>query len=109
MSLVATANDEIVAAALCIEAEDRRYRIQIIREESADSELIAELTDRCLRKMQSNGIAMARIESEDEGLADELWAATSWLGRIEETPPPQLSTGVASQAVSAGDAEAAPA
>lgn len=91
LSLVAQSDGELVAAALCIETEPGQFVIEIVhRDDSADA-LITELTDRCLRKVQSENITSARINSPDAEATQALWTATNWLDRIEETPPPEAT------------------
>lgn len=100
LSLVANAEGNCVAAALCLELEDARFVIEIVHDEGADEALITELADRCLRKVQSEGIASAKLQSPLEDSTQTLWRQTNWLDRIEETPPPEV-VGSASPANSA--------
>lgn len=88
LSLVAKADGELVAAALCLEQEHTRFVVEVIHGEGVDEALITELADRCLRKVQSQGIASAKLHSPLEASIQRLWRQTNWLDRIEETPPP---------------------
>ena len=88
LSLVAKAEGEVVAAALCLEQEHARFVIEIVHTEGLDEALITELADRCLRKVQSQGIASAKLQSPLEASTKRLWRQTNWLDRIQETPPP---------------------
>ena len=54
-----------------------------------DQSLITELTDRCLRKVQAEGIASARIHSLTQEPTDTIWAQTNWLSTIDEAAPPE--------------------
>ena len=47
-----------------------------------------ELADRCLRKVQAEGIASARINSHAPTATQTIWQSANWLDRIEETSPP---------------------
>lgn len=88
LSLTVRSVDELVAAALCVEQEHNQYIIEITHRDGFDQALITELTDRCLRKIQSQGIASARINSPSQEATQSIWKQTNWLDRIEETPPP---------------------
>jgi hypothetical protein len=89
MSLVVKADDDtFVAAGLCVERSPAQYVIEISHGENVDDALITELTDRCLRKMQSEGIASARINSPAKEATQTIWDQANWLDRIQETPPP---------------------
>ena len=88
MSLVVKADDDsLLAAALCVEQSPAQFVIEIAHGPGVDDALIAELTDRCLRKMQSEGIASARISSPAEAATQTIWDQANWLDRIQETPP----------------------
>lgn len=88
LSLTVKSSGELAAVALCIEQKHSQYVIEIAQRESLDQALITELTDRCLRKMQSQGIASARINSPSQEATQSIWQQANWLDRIEETPPP---------------------
>ena len=88
LSLVVKAEEDLVAAALCVEVESNRFAIEIAHAGSVEDALITELADRCLRKVQAQGIASARINSPTETATQTIWQCTNWLDRIEETPPP---------------------
>lgn len=92
MSLTVTSSDDLAAVALCIEQRHNQYIIEIVQQDGLDHALIAELTDRCLRKMQSQGIASARINSPSQTATQTIWEQANWLDRIQETPPPEVST-----------------
>lgn len=88
LSLAVKADDDnIVAVALCIEQAPAQFVIEIAYVDNIDDALIAELTDRCLRKMQSEGIASARINSPGKAATQTIWDQANWLDRIQETPP----------------------
>ena len=88
LSLGVKAEDDLVVAALCVEIEPDQFVIEIAHTGNAEDALITELADRCLRKVQSQGIASARIKSPTETATKTIWQCTNWLDRIEETPPP---------------------
>lgn len=89
MSLAVEKDGEIVAVALCLEQQQGQSTIQIVSaKDSADEGLIQELTDRCLRKVQSGDIAAARLQSPCEASAENIWTNANWLDKIKETAPP---------------------
>ncbi|MEM9347380.1 MAG: hypothetical protein AAGB26_12260 [Planctomycetota bacterium] len=88
LSLTVKLAGELAAVALCLENEPGRYVVEIVHTEGFGEGLITELADRCLRKVQSEGIASARVKSPIEASTKSLWKQTNWLDRIEETPPP---------------------
>ncbi|MEO0475968.1 MAG: hypothetical protein AAF085_08390 [Planctomycetota bacterium] len=88
LSLAVKAEDDLVAAALCVEIEPDHFVIEIAHKDAAEDTLITELADRCLRKVQAQGIASARIKSPTDTATQTIWQYTNWLDRIEETPPP---------------------
>ena len=92
LSLVAKADGQLVAAALCLETQPAQFVIEIVHNETTDDALITELANRCLRKVQSYNITSARINSPNAAATKNLWTATNWLDRIEETPPPASET-----------------
>ena len=87
LSLTVKSAGELIAVAMCVEKEPARFVIEIAHQEGFDEALIAELADRCLRKVQSAGIASARFSSPVEASTKSLWKQTNWLDRIAETPP----------------------
>lgn len=88
LSLAVKADDDnIVAVALCIEQAPAQFVIEIAHVDNIDDTLITELTDRCLRKMQSQAIASARINSPAQAATQAIWDQANWLDRIQETPP----------------------
>lgn len=88
LSLVAKKEGELVAAAMCVEQQPCQFTIEIVHHEGAEPPLITELTDRCLRKVQSENITSARINSPAETATQTIWQSANWLDRIQETPPP---------------------
>jgi len=88
LSLMAKADGQLVAAALCLETQPAQFVIELVHDEGMDDALITELADRCLRKVQSENITSARLNSPNATATQALWTATNWLDRIEETPPP---------------------
>lgn len=99
LSLTARAGDELIAAGLCIEQEPGRFVIEIIsKADDCDEALVTELTDRCLRKVQSEHIGSTRLNSPTQEPTDVIWSNANWLDRIEETPPPNTADGPSSQA-----------
>jgi len=89
LSLVAWKDGELAAAALCIEHQPNRFVIEIVHREGDEQALITELADRCLRKVQSEGIASARLNSPAPTATQTIWQRTNWLDRIQETPAPE--------------------
>ncbi|MFN3167485.1 MAG: hypothetical protein ACE37H_10525 [Phycisphaeraceae bacterium] len=93
LSLVAEVGDQTVAAALCVEIEPGKHVIEIVAGGGEPEQaLLTELADRCLRKVQAEAIASARLHSPDSGPTDAIWSRTNWLDRVEETPPPVVET-----------------
>jgi hypothetical protein len=88
LSLGAKKDGELAAAALCIEHQPHQFVIEIVHREGVEQSLVTELADRCLRKVQSEGIASARISSPAESATQTIWQQTNWLNDIQETPPP---------------------
>ena len=80
--------DTLIAAALCVEQSPAQFVIEIVHADNAEDALVTELADRCLRKMQSEGIASARINSHAQTATQTIWQSANWLDRIEETSPP---------------------
>ena len=88
LSLTVKSAGELVAAALCLEDPATQFVIEIVTPEGDDQALALELADRCLRKMQAEGIASARLHSASQSSTKTLCKQANWLDRIEETPPP---------------------
>ena len=89
LSLAVKADDDnLVAAALCVEQTPAHFVIEIAHIDNVEEAMIAELTDRCLRKMQAEGIASARINSPAKAATQTIWDQANWLDRIKETAPP---------------------
>lgn len=109
LSLSAFAGDDLVAAAMCVEEELGQFGIRLVHSEDFDQALTHELIDRCLRKMQTEGIASARVTSPTECLAQHVWTQANWLDRIEETPPPQSTDQTPSEVAVAEDQVVLPA
>ena len=86
--MVKADDDEFVAAAMCLEQAQDQFVVEIVHGDKADDALITELADRCLRKMQSENIASARIQSPAETATQTIWQQANWLDRIDVTPPP---------------------
>lgn len=103
LSLTVKSAGELAAVALCLENEPGHYVIEIVHTDGFSECLIAELADRCLRKVQSEGIASARVKSPVEASTKSLWKQTNWLERIEETPPPDRSPEVSLAGEAASD------
>lgn len=95
LSLMAQADGELVATALCLETQPAQFVLEITHTDGADGVLITELVNRCLRKLQSENITSARVNSPSEAAIKNLWTATNWLDHIEETPPPDLDAALA--------------
>lgn len=104
LSLVTLDEDkQIIAASLCTVDPDGRFVIKVLSDaEQADEALVQEMANRCLRKVQSQTIGIARINSPSDQPAEALLAKAGWLDRIQETAPPdvkaQTPTGQSSQA-----------
>lgn len=89
LSLTVERGDQIIAAALCIQHDAGQVVVEIVVGDSdIDESLIGELADRCLRKVQSEDIAAARIHSPTKQPTEALWSSASWLNQVEETAPP---------------------
>ena len=103
LSLTAWSKGELAAAALCVERTPAQFAIEIISSEQTDDALVAELVDRCLRKMQARGIMSARLSGSSPASTKAVWQHAGWLEHIEETPPPEVAAlkSQASQAVQA--------
>ena len=106
LSLTVKSAGELVAAALCLEDPAAHFVIEIVSPEGFDQALVTELADRCLRKMQSEAIASARINSTSETSTKTIWKQANWLDHIEETPPP-VETSADANAVEDAAAQAA--
>ena len=63
LSLMAKVDGQLVAAALCLETQPAQFVIEIVHDDGMDDVLITELANRCLRKVQSENITSARINS----------------------------------------------
>ena len=98
LSLIAVDEDkQVVAAALCLVDKDGRHNIAVLSNpELQDDEQVHELTHRCLRKMQSQTIGSARINSPSAQPAEGILTQSNWLDQIEETPPLDEDTEVPS-------------
>lgn len=94
LSLVATdGGGGLVAAALCMNGNNGRLVIEIISSEPApDESMINELADRCLRKVQAEGIGSARLHSPTGTPTDLIWSQNDWLDTIQDAPPPGAET-----------------
>lgn len=93
LSLIAEADKQPVAVALCVEREPGRLVIEIVAgDHEPDQSLLTELADRCLRKVQAEAITSARLHSPTEQPTDLIWSQTNWLDRVQETPPPGHDT-----------------
>ena len=92
LSLVVNdAEDQLVAAALCLEDGDGRLVIHVVSAQDAlEPGLASELADRCLRKVQSQSVASARIVSPTSEPAESILGSANWLDSIEETPPAEV-------------------
>lgn len=88
LSLGAKKDGEFAAAALCIEQQPGQFVIEIVHRAGIEQSLITELADRCLRKVQAEGIASARLSSPVESATQTIWQQSNWLSGIKETPPP---------------------
>ncbi|MBX2850971.1 MAG: hypothetical protein KTR15_04400 [Phycisphaeraceae bacterium] len=81
--------NEIIAAAMCMLDDKERLTIDIVSKgNNSDSQLLNELADRCLRKVQSEAIGSARLRSTTQADAESIVSCANWLDRIEETRPP---------------------
>ena len=89
LSLGVRAGGDLVGVALCVE-DQGQYRIQVVHSDAFDPSLTPELTDRCLRKIQAEGIAAARITSPHENVTQLVWKHANWLDHIKETPPAEV-------------------
>ena len=107
LSLVAKKDGEVAAAALCLEQQPHQFVIEIVHREGVERELVTELANRCFRKVQSEGISSARINSPAEDATQTIWQSTNWLDRIQETAPPETEE-ESEAAAPAGDAGAPP-
>jgi len=88
LSLGAKKDGNFAAVALCIEQQPNQFVIQIVHREGVEQALITELADRCLGKVQSGDIALARISSPTESATQTIWKQSNWLDGIQETSPP---------------------
>lgn len=89
LSLAVEKGDRLVAAALCVSEGSEQFVIELVADEAEiDQDHIAELADRCLRKVQAEDIGAARLHSANEGPENMLWSSANWLDQIEETAPP---------------------
>eukprot|EP00752_Nemacystus_decipiens_P014077 g12513.t1 len=69
LSLAMIRDGQQVAAALCVEAQPKQFLIEVINNEGVDQALIAELADRCLRKLlAAQGYAVQVTRSGDEAM-----------------------------------------
>lgn len=92
LSLVVENEQGPVAVALSTEPEPGHFVIEIVvGGQDTVPDLVTELADRCLRKVQARDIASARLHSPDPTPTDSLWSQTNWLERITETPPPDAA------------------
>lgn len=89
LSLIAVDEDkEIVAATLCTLDADQRININVLSTEGEElCELIKEMTNRCLHKVQSGMISSARIHSPSSQPAEEILSQANWLDNIDEAVP----------------------
>jgi hypothetical protein len=85
MSLTVKADDELAATAMCIEQASGQIAVTMVHRDGFDHALIAELADRCLRKVQSAGIGAARLTSSADASTASLWQQTNWLDHIQDT------------------------
>lgn len=94
LSLALETQGELVAVALCLDHEPGRFVIEIVKADTGlDDALAGELANRCLRKVQSESIASARLISPKTDPAESILAQANWLDQIQETPPPGLEPG----------------
>lgn len=91
MSLAAWIEDELAAVALCVERGPAQFAVEIISPEGTEYALIAELANRCLRKMQAQRIMSTRLEGSSDDSTKAVWEDAGWLEKIQETPPPEES------------------
>lgn len=103
MSLAAWNDNELAAVALCVERDDAQFIIEIASPDEADAALVAELVDRCLRKMQAQGILSARLHGSSPNSTKSVWQHAGWLGKIQETPPPTPNTTTAKRQADQGE------
>lgn len=96
LSLSAWCEGELAAAALCVERNPAQFAIEIISLDKTDDALVAELVDRCLRKMQAQRIMSARIGGPSPASTKAVWDHAGWLDKIQETPPPADALSAAS-------------
>ena len=87
LSLAVYRDGQQVAAGLCVETQPTQFVIEVVNQDGVDQALIAELADRCLRKVQAVGISSARLHSPSDISTQTIWDQANWLDRIEETPP----------------------
>lgn len=95
LSLMLQKEDETLAAALCVEDEDGRLVVEIVTGgETVEPELVNELANRCLRKVQGEAIGAARLHSPTQEPAEAIMSHANWLDQIQETPPQQAESAV---------------
>ena len=96
MSLVLLDEEgERLAAALCFEDKQGRHQVKIVTlGDSVDQSLVNELTDRGLRKVQSEAIGTARLCSPNLTPAETVLSDANWLDTVQETVPPELQAPV---------------
>lgn len=88
LSLAVEAEGQMVAVALSVENQPNHFVIEIIVGEGiTDEALLTELADRCLRKVQAQAIASVRLHSPTAAPTQTIWTQSSWLDKVQETPP----------------------
>lgn len=99
LSLVAQDEDgELFAAALCLVDGDGRLILEIVTMPgSTDDALTQEMTNRCLRKIQSQTVGAIRLHSTtSKAQAETIVERAGWLDNVSEVPPPDNGRGVPS-------------
>lgn len=91
MSLAAWTEGGLAAVALCVERNPAQFAVEIILSEKAEDALVAELANRCLRKMQAQKIMSIRLGGSSERSTKAVCEHAGWLENIQETPPPEES------------------
>lgn len=89
LSLAVESDGDLLVAALCVEKRPGQFVLEIVvGTPAADQALLTELADRCLRKVQAQDIASARIQSQTGEPTEAICTQANWLDRVAETAPP---------------------
>ena len=88
LSLAAREDGQTQAVALCLKDKFGRFSVELsIGEPPVHADLLRQLTDGVLRKVQSAGIGITRVRSLIQGQETLLWSQTNWLNNIDPVDP----------------------